>query len=485
MTTTIRTFAAAAAIALLVGCGDNSVTPPDEPSLVVSAGNNQQGLPSAALSQQLQVRVHEGGDPVSGITVTWAVTSGGGTVQPVSTTTDAQGHASAVWILGPTIGTNMVVASSAGAQGEATFTAEAVEEVGAVLVAEVPIAANYGIHDTFVRDGIAFVAAWNSGIRIYDVGGGSLGGSPSAPQLIGQYTPPTGGVPGGAQVHNSWWFHNPTNGEKKYLFVGQEGPSVIGLNASGDLKVFDVTNLATPTEVATLRIPDAGVHNFWMDEAQEILYAAWYNGGVVAVDVSGTLQGNLSNRIIGQAYPGGVGNAYTWGVMLSGGTLYAADMLNGFFAIDPATMTPKHATPNVTNRFTSDLWVHGNVGYTGTWGARGGNPGNTINVWSLGGGGAPTFVRAVELQGVGTVSDVAVTPDGGLLVATAEGGAGNGLHLFGRTNPLEPVALAQVIVPQGLHTGEVAVINGRTYVFAARNPPNPALMIFDITDVNP
>jgi hypothetical protein len=303
--------------------------------------------------------------------------------------------------------------------------------------------------------------------------------------MIGQYVPPSGGVAGGPQVHNSWWFHNPNNGQKRYLFVGQEGPSVIGLNASGDLKVFDVSNMSSPIEVATLRIPGAGVHNFWMDEAQEILYAAWYNGGVVAVDVSGTLQGNLTSRIIGQAHPGGIGNTYTWGVMRSGATVYASDMLNGFFAIDPVTMTPKHTAANVTDRFTSDLWVHGTSAYTGTWGSRGGVRGNVINIWNVSGNGAPTFLKALELTGVGTVSDVAVTPNGALLVATAEGGAANGLHLFGRSDPFDPVARSHLFVQQGLHTGEVAVINGRTYVFAARNPPNPALMIFDITDVGP
>jgi hypothetical protein len=352
------------------------------------------------------------------------------------------------------------------------------------VVAEVPIPANYGIHDTFVRDGIAFVSAWNSGIRIYDVGGGDLGGAPNSPQLIGQYTPPSGGVPGGAQVHNSWWFHNPVTLEKKYLFVGQEGPAAIGLSASGDLKVFDVTNMAAPLEVASLRIVGAGVHNFWVDEARQVLFAAWYNGGVVAIDVSGTLQGNLSDRIIGQAFPGGAGSAYTWGVMLSGGTLYASDMLHGFFAIDPITMELRNTTSNVTDRFSSDLWVSGNVGYTGTWGSRDAL-GNAINVWSLGTGGVPEFVRAVEISGIGTVSDLAVTPDGALLVATAEGGSESGLHLYRRTDPLHPVPLIKVAIPQGLHTGEVAVIGGRTYVFAARNPPNPALMIFDITDVVP
>jgi len=42
----------------------------------------------------------------------------------------------------------------------------------------------------------------------------------------------------------------------------------------------------------------------------------------------------------------------------------------------------------------------------------------------------------------------------------------------------------------GLHTGTFAVIGGRRYVFAARNPgPSgaspPALVIFDVTDVTP
>ena len=35
--------------------------------------------------------------------------------------------------------------------------------------------ADYGIHDTYVRDGLAFVFAWNTGVIIYDVGNGIRG----------------------------------------------------------------------------------------------------------------------------------------------------------------------------------------------------------------------------------------------------------------------------------------------------------------------
>ena len=49
------------------------------------------------------------------------------------------------------------------------------------LVAQVPIPPQYGIHDTYLRDGFALACAWNTGLIIYDVGNGVRGGSPSNP----------------------------------------------------------------------------------------------------------------------------------------------------------------------------------------------------------------------------------------------------------------------------------------------------------------
>ena len=62
-----------------------------------------------------------------------------------------------------------------------------------------------------------------------------------------------------------------------------------------------------PAEVAFFRLEGAGTHNFWMDEERQILYAAYYNGGVVALDVSGTLSGDLADRLIDRIEPGGAG----------------------------------------------------------------------------------------------------------------------------------------------------------------------------------
>ena len=200
-------------------------------------------------------------------------------------------------------------------------------------VAGVPIPPTYGIHDTHVRDGLAFVFAWDAGVIIYDVGNGIRGGSPAAPVEVSRLVTSDNGIANSPAVHNGWWFHNPVTEEARYLFIGQEGPGQIGVQASGDIHVVDVADLANPREVASFRLPGAGAHNFWMDEAAQILYAAYYNGGVVALDVSGTLSGDLADRLLGQVTPGGAGETYTWGIMLANGSLYASDMLSGLWQI--------------------------------------------------------------------------------------------------------------------------------------------------------
>ncbi|HWB39833.1 MAG TPA: hypothetical protein VG500_01160 [Gemmatimonadales bacterium] len=213
-----------------------------------------------------------------------------------------------------------------------------VTDPGAITpAASVPIPPTYGIHDTYVREGLAFVFAWNAGVIIYDVGHGIRGGTPESPVEVSRLVTSDGGVAGSPAVHNGWWFHNPATEEARYLFIGQEGPGQIGLSSSGDIHVVDVADLANPREVATFRLPEAGAHNFWMDEPAGILYAAYYTGGVVALDVSGTLSGDLSDRLIGHVRPDEDGTTYTWGVMLADGRLYASDMLSGLWQIAVAS----------------------------------------------------------------------------------------------------------------------------------------------------
>ncbi|MGH7499425.1 MAG: LVIVD repeat-containing protein [Gemmatimonadales bacterium] len=225
-------------------------------------------------------------------------------------------------------------ARNPGTPGPALLIYDITNPAAISLRATVPIPPNYGIHDTYVRDGLAFVFAWNTGMIIYDVGNGLKAGQPSAPVEIGRVVTGSDKVKNSPSAHNGWWFHNPVTGENRYLFVGQEGKGIIGAESSGDIHVVDVSDLAHPVEVAFFHLDGAGTHNFWMDEDRQILYAAYYNGGVVALDVSGTLSGDLSSRLIARLEPGGAGDTYVWGVQLAGGALYATDMLSGLWQLE-------------------------------------------------------------------------------------------------------------------------------------------------------
>ena len=193
------------------------------------------------------------------------------------------------------------------------------------------------VHDVFVRDGLLFTAVWNDGMRIYDIGGGDLGGTPADPQLIGVIEMP--------QIHNIWWFHDPSSGEQRYAFLGQEGPGSVGTGASGDIHVVDISDMSDPVYVARYRLPGAGTHNFSMDEESGILYAAYYNGGVRALDVRGDLSDceedqmtstgvcdlRLMGREVGYALDE---DAYVWGVAFQGTHVYASDMQSGLYKLD-------------------------------------------------------------------------------------------------------------------------------------------------------
>jgi hypothetical protein len=107
---------------------------------------------------------------------------------------------------------------------------------------------------------------------------------------------------------------------------------------SGYVHVVDFTDPLNPEEVARYEVPEAGSHNLWIEDDK--LYAAYYNGGVRVVDVSGELKGNLSlqSREIARymAYDpeGYVPNApFTWGPQPYKGNLFIAEHHSGLWAI--------------------------------------------------------------------------------------------------------------------------------------------------------
>jgi hypothetical protein len=169
-------------------------------------------------------------------------------------------------------------------------------------------------------------------------------------------------------------------------------------------------------------------------------------------------------------------------VQLYNGSLYASDMLSGLWQLRTTpSLSAIGGGNNVPERFGADLWVHGGYAYTGTWSVRT-QPGNTVKIWALGATGRPTLADSIRRLDIGTVSDIEVSPDGRILMFSAEQGTEPGLYLYGLTNPRRPTFIARAQVPQGLHTATFGTIGGRLYAFAAKNPSSPALMIYDVTD---
>ena len=94
------------------------------PALLIISGGNQRRLPGETLAYPFVVEAQdENGSALAGISVTFTVTEGGGTLSIQSTTTDANGRAKSTLTLGPNFGTNTVSVSAAEIPVSVTFNA--------------------------------------------------------------------------------------------------------------------------------------------------------------------------------------------------------------------------------------------------------------------------------------------------------------------------------------------------------------------------
>ncbi|MDF1564524.1 MAG: invasin domain 3-containing protein [Deltaproteobacteria bacterium] len=113
-----------------------SVTSGPADHLVYVSGDAQTGTVGAALTSELVVRVEDAGNnPVTGYTVAFAATAGGGSVLPTSIATDAAGEARTTATLGTLAGTdnNTYEATAALTGSPITFTASADPDVAVSL----------------------------------------------------------------------------------------------------------------------------------------------------------------------------------------------------------------------------------------------------------------------------------------------------------------------------------------------------------------
>ncbi len=103
----------------------STAVPGSAEGLVRISGNEQSARVGEELAEALVVRLVDGqGNGVGGRAVSWVVASGGGTVEPGTSTTDDDGRASTRWTLGPGEGSNTLNAVVSGV-GVVGFSATA------------------------------------------------------------------------------------------------------------------------------------------------------------------------------------------------------------------------------------------------------------------------------------------------------------------------------------------------------------------------
>jgi hypothetical protein len=165
---------------------------------------------------------------------------------------------------------------------------------------------NSRVHDVWVHDGIAYSSEWGTGVVAVDVGNGKYGGTPQKPVLIGTY-PTTSGA-----THEVFPYFQKSTG-KVYLFLGDEIMSRQGrvwegtnylqnINAKGGppqtsagyTHIIDFTDPKNPKNIAKYHQEEFGSHDIIVQD--DILYQAYYDGGLRIVDVSGELLGNLAEQ---------------------------------------------------------------------------------------------------------------------------------------------------------------------------------------------
>jgi len=200
----------------------------------------------------------------------------------------------------------------------------------------------HSIHDVWIEDGIAYSSNWSDGVVVVDVGSNSsadmpgAGGSPQNPTQLGSYTYPSG------WNHAAFPFKSKSTG-KFFVAAGDEafpyGLDTQGPNrAAGWIHFIEFDGWESPDEVARYQVPEAGSHNYWIED--DVMYAAFYNGGLRVVDVSGELMGDLyeQGREIALFLPSDPkaaipNSTFTWGPQPYKGLIYLSDWNSGIWAV--------------------------------------------------------------------------------------------------------------------------------------------------------
>lgn len=122
------------------------------------------------------------------------------------------------------------------------------------------------VHATHIAGNRLFTSGWGGKTDVYDM----TNIATSAPTLLGTITT-------GTNSHSSW-----TSTDGNYLYNARE-------LVDGDLRVYNITNLAAPTLVKTIKGGDLGLNAICPHNPVvmgNLLFVAWYQAGLQVFDIT-------------------------------------------------------------------------------------------------------------------------------------------------------------------------------------------------------
>jgi len=122
------------------------------------------------------------------------------------------------------------------------------------------------VHATHIAGDRLFTSGWGGKTDVYDMSNIAT----SAPTLLGTVTT-------GSNSHSSW-----TSTDGNFLYNARE-------LVDGDLRVYNITNLAAPTLVKTIKAADLGLNAICPHNPVvmgNLLFVAWYQAGLQVFDIS-------------------------------------------------------------------------------------------------------------------------------------------------------------------------------------------------------
>jgi hypothetical protein len=122
------------------------------------------------------------------------------------------------------------------------------------------------IHAVHIANGRMFCSGWGGKTDVYDISN------------VGTVAPPLiGSINTGTNSHSSW-----TSTDGNYLYNARE-------LLDGDLRVYNISNLAAPTLVKTIKAGDLGLNAICPHNPVvmgNLLYVGWYQAGLQVFDIS-------------------------------------------------------------------------------------------------------------------------------------------------------------------------------------------------------